>query len=143
MIYKKRPMNADMAAVYLHHVERKGKALSLSAEQLNRWKAEYDKVQNYLNENFESYFAYMVSGGTNRLNVNTLSITMKELEEEGFIKEYKLSLKRGDAETFERMSKELRKRYNQMVDRLVAEWEKQQEGLQDEEQNDRSEQLSL
>ena len=54
MAMSRRMTDSEME-YFLKQVERKGKALSLPADQLDRYRGEYNKINEYLKEHYRSF----------------------------------------------------------------------------------------
>ena len=113
-------MTQEQANKYVHFVARKGKALSLPPEQLEKFQKEYDKISSFLRENFLSYIVYMSAGGMNRYNKRTMKVAIEKACRNGLILNIKKALKAGDAEVFLQLCSGLRKNYTETVDDILA-----------------------
>lgn len=112
-------MTKDEVDAYIRYVERKGKALKLNKDELKKYKAAYDKLECYLRENFAAYMYYMLSGGMNKVNHQTLKITVMRIKQNGLMDEIKKALDDGDADRFVLLCSSLRKQYNETVDCIL------------------------
>lgn len=116
----KKMTSAD-AAEFLHQVERRGKALSLPPDQLEKYRDEYDKIVVYLKENYMSFLKYHISSGSNMVNMDTFNRAIKVMESRGIFGKAKAAIQKGDAKELEKQCKQMRSCYNETVNQLL--WE--------------------
>ena len=116
---KRGYMTQEQADKYVHYVSRKGKALSLPPEQLEKFQSEYDKIVTFLKENLLNYVIFMSAGGTNRYNKHTMKLAIARAKRNGLIADIQHALKIGDAETFVQKCSGLRKNYSETVDDIL------------------------
>lgn len=122
--HKNKKMTSEDVAEFFHQVERKGKALSLPSEQLDRYRDEYDKILAYLKANYLSFLLYHISGGTNMVNMTTLDRACKVIAGKGIFQDLKAALIKGNAEELKKHCEKLRPIYVETVNHLL--WEDKQ-----------------
>lgn len=119
-----KKMTSEDVTEFFHQVRRKGKALSLPPEQLEKYRVEYDKIIVYIKENYKGFLFYHISGGSNMLNMNTLKRACKVIEGKGVFRDMKAAFKKGDVEELKKQCGKLHPIYCETVNQLL--WENKQ-----------------
>lgn len=121
---KLKKMTSEEVAEFFHQVKRKGKALSLPADQLDKYRNEYDRIVAYLKKNYRGFLFYHISGGSNMVNKDTFNRALKVMESRGLFQNTKFALIKGDAEDLAVQCAKLRPCYLETVNQML--WEDKQ-----------------
>ena len=114
-------MTSEEVAEFFHRVERKGKALSLPSERLEKYRGEYDKIVDYLKQNYRGFLFYHISGGSNMVNKETFRRACKVIDSKGIFQELKIALIKGDADDLKKQCARLRPVYIETVNQILYE----------------------
>ena len=97
-------MTTEKAAYYLQQISRKAKAKELPPEVLAgnlRYKKAYDKINEFLRQNYKSYLIWYISGATNRLSLEILKEACAAAERADIFKNLNAALTVADIEEFD------------------------------------------
>lgn len=119
--HKNKKMTSEDVAEFFYQVKRKGKALSLPPEQLEKYRDEYEKIIVYLRANYKSFLIYHITGGQNRANLETFERALKVINGKGIFRDLKAALLKGDVEELKKHCEKLRPIYNETVNQMLYE----------------------
>lgn len=94
----RRMTDAEME-YYLKQVERRGKALSLPADQLERYRGEYDKIAAYLKAHYRNFLCSKIIRRNRYIDLDVFRRFVAE-EENGLLALANQALKEGNAVDF-------------------------------------------
>lgn len=93
----KRRMTAVEKEHFLKQVERKGKALALPDDERAKWQKEYNKIVDYLRENYRSFILSNIIRSNRYKNIDIFKLFLDQ-EKDGLIALTNQAMKEGNAE---------------------------------------------
>ena len=93
----KRRMTAVEKEHFLKQVERKGKALALPDDERAKWQKEYDKIVDYLRENYRSFILSNIIRSNRYKNIEIFKLFLDQ-EKDGLLKLTNQAINEGNAE---------------------------------------------
>lgn len=106
-------MTAEDYAAYRKLVQRKGKALQLSAEELEPYRSRFDEICVSVKIGFKPYLAYAITGGRNDLKKDT-ELMEKVRSQREIYKRINGALRDGDLFELDCATAQLRRVYESM-----------------------------
>lgn len=92
----KRMTDAEIE-YYIKQVERKGNAMKLGEEKRKKWQKEYDKIVDYLRENYRSFILSNIIRSNRYKNIDIFKLFLDQ-ERDGLLKLTNRAINEGNAE---------------------------------------------
>ena len=93
----KRRMTAIEKDHFLKQVERKGKAMALPESERAKWQKEYDKIVDYLRENYKSFILSNIIRSNRYKDIKIFKLFLDH-EKDGLMKLTNQAINEGNAE---------------------------------------------